>query len=161
MKNAKLYRPNTFYHVYNRGNRKQIVFWNSSDYVRFTKKVLEYEKLYDLTIYKRCLMPNHYHMLIRLGNSVEDISRFMHRSMTAYTMYFNKKYDLVGSVFQGPFRVKRLEGIQDILRTSEYIDKNPVKAGLVRRSEDYKWLSGSFGKEEETYYLLKVLEARP
>jgi hypothetical protein len=69
-------------------------------------------------------------------------------------MYFNKKYNLVGSVFQGPFRVKRLDDVQSILRTFEYIDKNPVKAGLVKRSEDYKWLSGSFGKKEETYYLL-------
>lgn len=99
-------------------------------------------------------MPNHYHMLIRLGNKTGDLSSFMHRSMTAYTMYFNKKYDLVGSVFQGPFGVKRLDDIQSILRTAEYIDRNPVKAGLVKKPEDYKWLSGSFGKKEETYYLL-------
>jgi hypothetical protein len=65
-----------------------------------------------------------------------------------------KKIRSRGERFSGAFRVKRLDVIQSVLRTSEYIDNNPVKAGLVRRSEDYKWLSGSFGKEEEAYYLL-------
>lgn len=154
IRNSKLYIPNTFYHVYNRGHRKQLIFWNSSDYIRFTKRVLEYEELYDLSIYKRCLMPNHFHLLIRLGNNPDDISNFMHRSMTAYAMYFNKKYDLVGSIFQGPFCVKRLDSVQSVLRTSKYIDNNPVKAGLVRKPEDYKWLSGFLEKEEEHYFLL-------
>ena len=99
-------------------------------------------------------MPNHFHFLIRLGDNPDDISKFMHRSMTSYTMYFNKKYGLVGSVFQGPFCVRRLEDIPSIIRTSDYIDNNPVKAGLVKKSEDYKWLSGTFGREEEHYSLL-------
>jgi len=150
--NTTIYKEKTFYHIYNRGNRKGLIFWNSSDYLRFLTALKEYEKVSDLIVYGYCLMPNHYHLLILLGLETASISKYMQKVMTSYAMYFNKKYQLVGHICQGAFRVKRLESIGSILRVIKYMSNNPVEANLVRRSEDYRWLNISLKYEEERIY---------
>ena len=140
IKNEYLYTKNSFYHIYNRGNNKKLIFYEVGDYERFVKRLFQYKKDYDLEIYAYCLMPNHFHLLIRLGRHEEAISKYIHRCMTSYVMYFNKKYGFVGRLFQGPFRVKKLSTVKSILRVILYIENNPVDAKLVKASSDYRWL---------------------
>lgn len=155
MKNEYLYTTNTFYHIYNRGNRKKLIFWNTKDHLKFIEILHRYEKEYDLTIYAYCLMPNHYHFLIRLGSEVGSISKFMHRCMTAYGMYFNKKYQLVGRLCQSPFQAVKLVTVKSIIREIQYIEANPKKAGLVKVSSDYRWLNISLQHDLDTICLDK------
>jgi GH24 family phage-related lysozyme (muramidase) len=79
-------------------------------------------------------------MILKLGDSLTDISKLMQRFMTAYGVYFNKKYNLVGSVFQNPFQARQLDGYEDLLNMIEYLKNNPVQAKLVKRKGKYKWL---------------------
>lgn len=98
-------------------------------------------------------MPNHYHLLIKTGIDENSITKYMHRSMTSYSMYFNKKYSLVGRLFQGVFQAKRLDSVPDIIKAVKYLERNPVKAGLVKNASDYKWLTITLQSEEEKIYL--------
>ena len=136
-----LYEKYRYYHIYNRGHRKSPIFQEKDDYVHFCKLIERYLKEYDLVLVGYCLLPNHYHIILRLGGSLSDISRFMQRFMTAYCVYFSRKYQLVGSVFQNPFQARKIDGYGDLLNMIEYLKLNPVKAELVTVGRKYKWLS--------------------
>lgn len=153
IKNKYLYTKNTFYHVYNRGNNKRDIFWNDKDYLRFIEVLFRYENEYDISVYAYCLMPNHYHLLIRLGSESNAISKYMHRCMTAYVMYFNKRYNLIGRLFQSPFEAVRLPTVRSVIREIEYIQENPVRKGLVKDSLDYRWLNISLRHGKDRIYL--------
>jgi REP element-mobilizing transposase RayT len=135
-----LYEKEKYYHIYNRGHRRSLIFQEKKDYQHFCNLMLKYLKKYDIVLVGYCLIPNHYHMILRLGNSVSDISKFMHRFMTAYCSYFNRKYNLLGAVFQNPFQARKLDGYEDLLNMIEYLKQNPVEARLVRKKGKYKWL---------------------
>ncbi len=137
----KSYKPNTFYHIYNRGNRKQKIFLQTQDYERFVSLMQRFltTNKYGLLIYSYCLMPNHYHLLVNSGSYPMEITYFMHRFMTSYVMYFNKKYDYVGRLFQSSYKVKSIQSQKHFNKTVNYLSQNPVKAGLVQNAEDYKW----------------------
>lgn len=115
-----------YYHVYNRGHNKQPIFLDYKDYQRYLKRLTEYLKKHPVTLLAYCLMPNHVHLLLR-QDTEEFIERFIHRLHTAYTMYFNKKYERVGSVFQGRFKAKIIETDDYLLHVSRYIHINPIE----------------------------------
>ena len=133
------YEPNVFYHVYNRGNRKSEIFYEQEDYSRFLSTMKRFLKDYSVILYSYCLMPNHYHLLINSGSSPWEISPFMHRFMTSYSIYFNKKYSFVGRVFQDSYKAKAIYTLDSFCKVREYIAKNPIEANLVRNINDYKW----------------------
>jgi putative transposase len=135
----RVYIANGFYHIFNRGNRKFKIFTRQSDYYRFVRTMFKLEKEYSFSIYSFCLMPNHFHMLINTGSKPEEISKFMHRFMTSYSKYFNSRYNLVGSLFQGKYKSRYVTKEKGVEIVSEYIKQNPIKAGIVTEIECYKW----------------------
>jgi len=135
-----------FYHIYNRGNSKQIIFRNNIDKIRFQKllyicnsenpvifkaiqgKPLEEiersETLVDIGVY--CLMPNHFHLL--LHEKVQNgISIFMSKLSTAYSMYFNKRYERTGKLFEGKFKAEHVDNDDYLKYLFAYIHLNPIK----------------------------------
>jgi REP element-mobilizing transposase RayT len=140
-KQKKSYKPNTFYHIYNRGNRKNRIFLDTEDYQKFISLMQTVPTINKLnsTIYCYCLMPNHFHLLIDSGSQPGEITTFMHRFMTSYAMYFNKRHDYVGRLFQSPYKAKIVDNLNHFNKIVNYISENPVKAGLVKNAEDYKW----------------------
>ncbi len=129
-----------YFHIYNRGNRKQDIFSEEGDYLNYLKKLREYKKKYNISIICYCLMPNHFHLLLR-QNSDTPIYKFMHALHTSYSIYFNKKYDKVGRMFQGRFKQKEIEKDEYLSRVTSYIHFNPVKDGLVEDLDNYQWSS--------------------
>ena len=127
-----------YYHVYNRGNRKQNIFLNEKDYKRYLAKLKDYKQKHNVTILAYCLMPNHVHFLIR-QNGPEPVSTFMQKLHTAYSMYFNKKYEQVGHLFADRFKAKIVAKDEYIIHLSRYIHQNPVK--LVQKLTAYAWSS--------------------
>ena len=144
--------PGEFYHIYNRGTEKRDIFSTETDRERFMallylcnavepvriddiKKsrgssltsLLEIdfeETLVDIGAY--CLMPNHFHLLIR--EKVElGISKFMQKIMTGYTMYFNKRHERTGALFQGKFKATHANEDRYLKYLLSYIHLNPVK----------------------------------
>ncbi len=140
-----------YYHVYNRGVDKRIIFNDSHDYNRFIvllhlsnssqpvdiDKTLRGglsfpelirmdmgERLVDIGAY--CLMPNHFHLLLK--ERIENgISIFLKKLSTAYSMYFNRKHERTGSLFQGPFQATHADNDQYLKYLFAYIHLNPIK----------------------------------
>lgn len=140
----QIFIPQNYYHIYNRGHNKQAIFLSYKDYQRYLKRLEEYLKKHQVVLLCYCLMPNHIHMILR-QETEESIERFIHRLHTSYTMYFNKKYERVGAVFQGRFKAKIIETDEYLLQTSRYIHQNPLEIlraqGPALKLEEYLWSS--------------------
>jgi len=85
-------------------------------------------------------MPNHFHLLLR-QDSDDPIYKFMHALHTSYSIYFNKKYNKVGHMFQGRFKQKEIDKDEYLSKVTSYIHFNPIKDGLVEELNNYKWSS--------------------
>jgi len=141
----KTYDDNGYYHIYNRGVERRSIFLDEQDYRVFlsylksylspidelekiapSRKLKNYFGTIDLLCY--CLMPNHYHMLIRQRISTAIIG-FIQSISTKYAMYFNKKYRRDGHLFQGAYRAVTVESEAQLLHLSRYIHRNPDPTG--------------------------------
>lgn len=105
-----------------------------------TNRGLNTKKAEIVEILCYCLMPNHFHMLVKqLGDS--GITKFMSRIQNSYTRFFNTKYDRIGPLFQGPFKAVLIETDEQLTHVSRYIHLNPFVANLVKTPEKYDWSS--------------------
>ena len=142
-----------FYHFYNRGNNRQIVFFERDNYLYFLRGIKKYLREYvEIIVY--CLMPTHYHILARVRQTSEsqtsevlkssetstsEISRAMQKFGISYTKAINKRFSRVGSLFQGQFQGKRVKDYEHLLNIYVYIHANPVKDGLVALPDDWEY----------------------
>jgi REP element-mobilizing transposase RayT len=93
-----------------------------------------------MLLHAYCLMPNHFHLLLRASDKPKDISEFMHRFMTSYVKYYNRRYNHIGHLFQDRYQTKHINELEGIFKVYDYIKSNPLEAGLVEYPENYKWL---------------------
>lgn len=140
MTKTRIYIPNSCYHIYGRGNQKQKIFMDNTDFEFYIAQLKRYKKRYFFRLYGYCLMPNHIHLL---GEPKEPIKlstmiQCLHRS---YTAYFNNKYKKVGHLWQNRFKCKIIVKDSYLLRCISYIEQNPLRANLVKSLEDYKFTS--------------------
>lgn len=156
---VKTFVANSYYHVYNCGVEKRRIFEDEDDYEAF----LRYLKLYltpvdvlrkdepllrlyiinrnlseELELLAFCLMSNHFHFLLH-QKTKDAITKFMRSITTAYSMYFNRKYSRVGSLFQNIYKAVQVENDQSLLHLSRYIHQNPAARGVS--PSDYPWSS--------------------
>lgn len=157
-----------FYHVYNRGVRKNLLFHNVKDYSRFILLVLIFQYNINISNINRlnekfsknlniedlnidisdkevlvevisfCIMPNHFHLILNQF-SEGGVAKYMQKVLTAYTMYYNKKYKMTGHAFQGKYKSVFIEDDEQLIYLSIYVHKNPIDI-----NEDifkYKWSS--------------------
>ncbi len=134
------YYPGGVYHIFNRGNNKQIIFREKEDYVFYIIKLRKCLKKYNATLFSYCLMPNHVHLEIR-QNSLIPLSNLMSGLHTSYTNYFNKKYNNIGHLFQSRYKAKEIKSKVQFLELIFYIHINPVVANLVHFPESWMWSS--------------------
>ncbi len=165
-KNAiKEYEAGAYYHIYNRGVEKRVVFMDEMDYSVFISYLDIYLSIPDLQGYSLkekippsrvlknyfgeiklltyCLMPNHFHLMVR-QESDHGIDHFMRSLLTKYVRYFNSKYKRVGSLFQDTYKAVKVESEYQLVYLSKYIHRNPV--GITYedtpcRLEDYRYSS--------------------
>lgn len=178
------------YHVYNRGTDKRKIFSSRKDYERFI--VLLYlandqslvhisnyqgstliemlatsqdNPLVDIEAY--CLMPNHFHLLLH-EKTESGISIFMHKLSTAYTMYFNRKYNRSGNLFQGRFKAKHASNDNYLKYLLAYIHLNPIKLidkdwktnGITNRKKALEFLKNYKFSSFDEYLKSKRLEGK-
>jgi putative transposase len=145
--------PDEIYHVYNRGNQKQLLFKRRENYLYFLKKINEIIKP-RCNILCWCLMPNHFHLLVHAtGESahlipgkpipMQVLSEGIRILLSSYTKGFNKEYRLCGNLFQQKTKAKQVSGITTdySLTAFHYIHQNPIHAGLVDKMEDWEFSS--------------------
>jgi putative transposase len=139
------YRKITFqagesYHLYNRGVNRQPIFFCPENWGYMLKLFRRYFRPDLIDIIAYCLMPNHYHLLVRLA--VDDFSKqVMQPWGVSYTKAVNKQQGRVGPVFQGPFQAVHVSRDEHLMHLSRYIHLNPVAAGLVAAPEAWTFSS--------------------
>ena len=132
------FAPEKYYHVYNRGAGRQPIFREAANYIFVLRKVKQYAHQYHVTAVAYCLMPNHYHFLIRQDGETAAGLVFQH-TFNSYTKAFNKRYDRSGTLFEERFQVIHVDRDEYLLHLCRYIHGNPVKAGLVQSPEDWAY----------------------
>jgi putative transposase len=150
---VKIYVENGIYHIYNRGVEKRKIFIDDHDYsvfLKFLKEALspvpprqtslttftlqgqtfkglpKLPKNFSgqLNLFAYCLMPNHFHLLIK-QTTANTVHHFMQSLITRYSLYFNKKYKRIGSLFQGRYKGTLALDDDYLLHLSRYIHRNP------------------------------------
>jgi len=140
------FMPGVYYHLYNRGNNRQAVFFESGNYLYFLRGVKKYvRQVAEIVAY--CLMPTHYHLLVRVKTSEVSktseispvVSRAMQKLLISYTKAINKRFSRVGALFQGQFQARPIQRYDHLLNLCIYIHANPVIDGLVTTPEDWAY----------------------
>ena len=150
-----------YYHIYNRGVEKRTIFENNRDYGRFLETMNYYQfsgpkprfskflisqlfnplinrKIVEIICY--CLMPNHFHLLIKQSQD-GGISEFLSKLSNSYTKYYNIKHSRVGPLLQGEFKAVMIESNEQLIHVSRYIHLNPLIAYIVKDLDFYQWSS--------------------
>ena len=131
--------PGHYYHLYNRGNNRQTIFFERENYLYFLRQFRYFVAERTVHVVAYCLMPNHYHLLIYLRE--DTLSAAMHRFTMSYTNAINRRYGRCGSLFQGRFQTVYVDSDDYLLHLTRYIHLNPVEAGFVKRPEDWEFSS--------------------
>jgi len=161
MRRRQVFAIGEYYHIFNRGVEKRKIFNYAKDYLRFLDCLVYFntekpswivndmresgidarpkddERLVDLIAY--CLNSNHFHLLLK-QNKEKGITDFMKKLCTGYAMYFNKKYEHSGVLFQGRFQSVHIDSNDQLLYVSAYINGNSQIHGIAS-AENYPWCS--------------------
>jgi len=131
--------PGALYHIMIRGNEGGTLFKDAHDYGAFCKRLQTAVELFSLECYAYCLLPNHYHLFLCTPDA--NLSKAMQWLGTAYTVWFNRRHQRYGHLFQGRYKALLVEGDAYFWEVSRYIHLNPVRAGLVEDCVDWLWSS--------------------
>lgn len=129
--------PDGHYHVVSRGNNKQQVFLDARDHHIFLDVVAQTLSQFRWRCLTYCLMPNHYHLVVRTPNA--DLSGGMRHINSLYAQTFNRRHGRCGHLFQGRFGGRLIQSQLHLLESIRYVALNPVRAGLVRHPEEWPW----------------------
>ena len=127
-----------YYHVYNRGCNREDIFANDGNYMFLLRRAKSILADYPLTVIAYCLMPNHYHFLLRPEKG-GALSPFIQRLFNSYTQAFNRQQRRSGTLFEGRAKSVLVDTDEYILHLCRYIHLNPVKAELVVRPEEWPY----------------------
>jgi REP element-mobilizing transposase RayT len=128
-----------FYHVIIRGNHGQKVFLEEEDFLKYLEFLSDYKDRYSFWIYAYVLMDTHIHLLIETGQV--PLSKILQGINQRFTMYFNWRYGAVGHLFQGRYKAILCDKDAYLVSLVKYLHCNPVRAGMVRQPEEYRWSS--------------------
>ena len=158
--------PGAFYHVINRGNAGEDIYYNKRDREKFLEYLEKAVERFSIKIHVYCLMTNHYHLLVE--TPLPNLSKTVKWINVSYAVYFNRKHKRNGHLFQGRFKSILVEEDEYLQQLSRYIHLNPVRSGMVEDLSSYPWSSylvfiGENKKPEwlETDWLLSLFGKRP
>jgi REP element-mobilizing transposase RayT len=135
------------YHVVNRGNGRRTVFRKEGDFAAFAQLLCEAGERSDARLLAYCLLGNHFHLLLwprRDG----DLSAYMMWLMTAHVRRYHQHYHSSGHVWQGRFRSFPIQEDAHLIAVHRYIERSPVRAGLVAKAQDWLWSRAAPAREE-------------
>lgn len=129
---------NYCYHVLNRANRRAEVFHEAADYAAFIDLMAKAQEHDELSILATCLMPNHFHLVVRPIRA-NSISRWIHWLCTTHVRHYHAKYGTSGRIWQGPYKACLIQTDRYLLTAMRYVERNALEAKLVKRAEDWPW----------------------
>ncbi len=125
-----------------RGNERKSVFRDDTDRDAYLARLARYRREFHFKLFAYCLMTNHVHLAIERGPVA--LSRIMHAVQSTYTQRFNRRHDRVGHLFQGRYKAFVVQKDRYLFALLRYIHENPVRAGIVKRPQDFSWSSDRF-----------------
>lgn len=128
------------YHVINRGNAQMEVFHKDGDYRVFVELIGLACQRIPMRVLAYCVMPNHFHLAL-WPRSDRDLGRWMQWLLTAHVRRYHQHYGSSGHVWQGRFKAFPVEQNDHLLTVLRYIERNPLRAALVERAENWHWSS--------------------
>ncbi len=154
----RTFAPGHYYHIFNRGIDNKNIFFRRGDYLCCLRLFSKYVGRYFTTVIAYCLMPNHYHLLLRQNGEV-SLSKLMQVLFNAYVQGINAQLGRKGTLFEGRFKHVHVDKDQYVLHLCRYIHLNPVKAGLVPKPEKWpfsnylEWIGKRGGKLKDMDFI--------
>ena len=127
-----------YYHIFNRGVNKENIFFNEDNYIYLLRKMKASRHKYGAKILAYCLMPNHYHLLVRQETN-RPLSNWIQAMFNGYVQGVNKEQGRTGTLFEGAAKHILVDDEAYLIHLVRYIHYNPVNAHLVRQPEDWQY----------------------
>ena len=137
----ELFVKGNYYHIYNRGASLGKIFFSNDNFLYCIKLLKKYAASYSVAIIAYCLMPNHYHFLLRQEEDI-SLAKFINVLFNAYVQALNKQRGRKGTLFAGRFKHIHIDKNEYLVHLCRYIHLNPVAAGMVTAPED--WLYSNY-----------------
>jgi putative transposase len=132
------YLPGYFYHFWNRGAHRLSIFREEDNYLFVIKRLKQYCQQLEVSPIAYCLMPNHFHFLIRQDGE-HQAGMLPERIFNSYSKAYNNKYDHKGTLFESRYKAALIENSSHLLHLYRYIHANPVKDGMVETIEQWPY----------------------
>ena len=140
---ARMYLETSFFHVMVEGINKEFIFNNERYIKRYLQIVNKHEKELNIQIIAYCIMNNHSHFLINT-EEISSLSKFMQKINSEYARYYNYMEGRVGYVFRDRYKSEPILDKRQLLQCIKYIHRNPVKANMVAKEEEYQYSSYNY-----------------
>ena len=127
-----------YYHVLNRANRGLPIFHECADYRDFIRLIGLAQKRHELPLIALCLMPNHFHLVVR-PTSKDHVGRWLHWLCTTHARHHHKKYGSFGHLWQDRYKAFLVQDDHYLLTLMRYVERNALRKNLVARAEDWSW----------------------
>jgi putative transposase len=128
------------YHVINRGNGRAEIFHNDDDYLAFVHLIAQACERIPMRVLGWCLMPNHFHLVVQ-PYADGDLGRWMQWLLTSHVRRYHRHYGGSGHVWQGRFKAFPIQEDEHLLTVLRYVERNALRAKLVRKAENWRWSS--------------------
>lgn len=151
---ARAVGPGIPHHVTQRGNRRQQTFFNDEDYQSYLELMSEWCENYKVETWAYCLMPNHVHLIV-VPETKDGLSLAIGEAHRRYTRRINFREGWRGHLWQGRFSSFMMEE-KYLLACAKYIELNPVRAGMVKKPEDWQWSSAGPHRKGKDDNLVKT-----
>ena len=153
--------PGAYYHVMQRGLEKRFIYRLDQEKEKLLTYIKEARHMYKMRVHAYVIMDNHYHFIIETLDA--NLSKVMHYINASYAMYYNRKRKRIGPLHQGRYKAVLVQANEYLHQLTRYIHLNPVRAGKVRRAQDYEWSSCRYYYNEkesewiETSFILNII----
>ena len=134
---ARIVVPGIPHHVIQRGHRSEVVFFKKEDRQTYLKILANFARKYGVKIWSYCLMTNHIH-LVAIPSTSDSLAKLMRQVHKNYTMVINIRNNWKGTLWQGRYLSYPMDE-RYLYKCVRYIERNPVRAKIVERPEDYPW----------------------
>lgn len=130
----------SFFHIIVQGIKKEYIFNETKFLNSYRNLLITYESKFDIKLLSYCIMNNHAHILI-YTDRIEEMSKYMKCINTIFATYYNTENERVGYVFRDRYKSEPIYSQEYLINCIAYIHNNPVKAGMVRQPNEYKYSS--------------------
>jgi len=142
-RSKRLIYDGAIYHIAQRGHNKDRLFKSPQDYMALKQIIHLYKGRFIFDIYHYCFMSNHIHILLKVTNGM-DFPRILQGITQSYSFHYRKTYKYSGYVYQNRYKSFLIEEDLYLLECGRYIERNPLRAGIVKDLSQYYWSSYNF-----------------